>query len=367
MSTPEDVPLKFQTMSFVTLTRYLSGSGEEQTTFRRVISLLLQGMALHAVQGDTADFESFRNDFKHIQTKASEEVPAQELLVAAGAAVQALSDYNQRTTRFIHRQGVELQNMISMLAQTVITIGDVSQRSGQRLMEIEKQMEGASAIEDVQSLKLRLGECLTSLREEAGRQKSDAQSRAAAIERQLENSKDRVGSLLPLAEGTDILGSLRNQDLAEGIDTLTGLPNQAMAEAALHEAAQKPGPRYVVTAVANRIQAVNIRYGNAIGDQVIKALADSIRTHLSGQDLLFRWRGPALVGLIERHESMDGVWTDIRRISGQRLEKTFEVSGRQVLIPISAAWSVIELIPPAADATRSIQTFVAGQAVKDYA
>ena len=354
-------------MSFVTLTRYLTGPGEEQATFRRVISLLLQGMTLHAVQGDTADFESFRDDFNRIQTEASEEVPAQELLVAAGAAVQALSDHNQRTTRFIHRQGVELQNMISMLAQTVITIGDVSQRSSHRLMEIEKQMEGASAIEDVQSLKLRLGECLTSLREEAGRQKSDAQSRAAAIERQLENSRDRVGSLLPVAAGIDTLTRLPDQAMEEGIDTLTGLPNQATAEAAFHEAAQKAGPTYVVTAVVNRIQAVNIRYGNAVGDQVIKALADSIRTHLSGQDLLFRWRGPAIVALIERHETIDAVWTDIRRISGQRLEKTFEVSGRQVLIPISAAWSVIELIPPVADAFRSVQTFVAGQAVKDYA
>jgi diguanylate cyclase (GGDEF)-like protein len=354
-------------MSFVTLTRYLTGPGEEQTTFRRVISLLLQGMALHSVQGDTVDFESFRADFNRIQSKASEETPVQELLVAAGAAVQAFSDHNQRTTRFIHRQGAELQKMISMLAQTVITIGDVSQRSSHRLMEIEKQMEGASAIEDVQSLKLRLGECLTSLREEAGRQKSDAQSKAAAIERQLENSRDRVGNLLPPAEEIDTLTRLPNQAMAEGIDTLTGLPNQAMAEAAFHQALQKPGRRYVVTAVANRIQAVNVRFGNAIGDQVIKALAESIRAHLSGQDLLFRWQGPAVVGLMERHETIDAVWTDIRRISAQRLEKTFDVGGRQVLIPISATWSVIELLPPVTQASRSVQTFVSSQAIKDYA
>jgi diguanylate cyclase (GGDEF)-like protein len=353
-------------MSFVTLTRYLTGPGEEQTTLRRVISLLLQGMALHSVQGDAADFESYRSDFNRIQTKASEEAPAQELLVAAGAAVQAFSDHNQRTTRFIHRQGVELQKMISMLAQTVITIGDVSQRSSRRLMEIEKQMEGASAIEDVQVLKLRLGECLASLRQEVTRQKSEAQSKAAAIERQLETSQDSVGSLLPVAEGIDNL-TPSLLPVEEGIDNLTGLPNQTLAEVALHEAVQKPGRRYVATAVANRIQAVNIRFGNAVGDQVIKALAESIRAHFPSQDLLFRWRGPAVVALIERHETMDAVWTDIRRINAQRLEKTFDVGGRRVLIPISAAWSVIELIPPAAEAARGIQTFIASQAIKDYA
>jgi diguanylate cyclase (GGDEF)-like protein len=338
-------------MSLVTLKRYLAGPDEEQTTFRRVISLLLQGMALHAVQGDAADFEKFRDDFNRIQTNASNETPVQELLVTAGAAVQAFSNHNQCTTRFIRQQGVELQNMISMLTQTVIMIGDVGQRSCQSLKEIEGQLEGASAIEDVQNLKLRLGECLVSLREEAARQKSEAQSKTAAIERQLENTKDRVQGLLPMA--------------AE-LDTITGLPNQAMAEVAFHEAVQKPGRRYVVTAVANRIQAVNIRFGNAIGDQVLKALAESIRAHFPGQDLLFRWQGPAVVALLERRETLEAVRTEIRRISEQRLEKMFDVGGRQVLIPISAAWSVIGLIPPAANASRYVQTFIASQTIKDY-
>ena len=44
----------------------------------------------------------------------------------------------------------------------------------------------------------------------------------------------------------------------------------------------------------------------------------------------------------------------------------FDVGGRQVLIPVTAAWSVFMLIPPVATAVRHIQSFIASQGAGDY-
>jgi hypothetical protein len=98
----------------MTLKRYLARS-ETDSSFRRIISLLIQGMALHTAEGDRADYDKFRKDFERIQAKATQRASAKELFVAAGAANQALADYGYRTTRFIRQQGALLQNMISKL------------------------------------------------------------------------------------------------------------------------------------------------------------------------------------------------------------------------------------------------------------
>ena len=155
-------------MSLTTLKAYLAGT-EEAGMFRRVISLLLQGISLHAVEGDKADYDRFRDDLDRIQSAVTKNSSGQELLVAAGAANQALADYGQRTTRFIRQQGSVLHNMISMLTQTMLSIGAGSENSAEHLRAIEKELAHAVMIEDVQTLKLRLADCLKNLREEVAR------------------------------------------------------------------------------------------------------------------------------------------------------------------------------------------------------
>ena len=81
-----------------------------------------------------------------------------ELLVVMGGALRSMEDYNQRTSKFVRRQSTELQHMVSMLTQTVITIGASSENSVNRLQDIEKSIERTQAIDDIKILKLRLSE-----------------------------------------------------------------------------------------------------------------------------------------------------------------------------------------------------------------
>jgi GGDEF domain-containing protein len=335
----------------VGIKRHLSIS-EEEAAFRRVISLLLNGIATRAVQGDRAEYEAFHGNMQRIQETAGEKAPPDGLLVVAGSAVQALEDYSQQTTKFIRKQGAELQNIISMLTRTVISIGAGSDRSVQRLQEIGHELEGAVELDDVRTLKVRLGDCLDNVREECLRQKTETEALVSALQREIAASQERASAMAH----------------AQDMDPITGLLVQDAAEAAFQEVVRKAGKRYVVTAVVNRMQPITARFGNAVGNQVLRTFKEFFEKQLTPGDRLFRWSGPAVVGLLERAESLETVRTEVRRMLDKPIDnKMFDVGGRQVLIPVSAAWSVFMLIPPAVTASKQIQTFIASQGGRDYA
>src|SRR6266566_1172786 len=122
----------------ISLRKFLLAPNESRgEDLLRVIRLLLQGIAMHAVEGNRQDYESFRADMQKLLTGIGETPLPSELLVATGSVLKGLEEYNQRTTRYVRMQGAELQNMIGMLTRTVAVLGAGSARSVTRLREIE--------------------------------------------------------------------------------------------------------------------------------------------------------------------------------------------------------------------------------------
>lgn len=328
----------------ISFKRYMTAPPDESGAYRRIISLLVQGIGVHAVEGNRDDFDRFRADLDHIQA-ATADAAVDQQLVSAGSAIQALKDYNQRTTRYLRLQSAELQNMVSMLTQTVVTIGSGSQNAVQRLQEIGKQLEHASLIEDVQKLKVRMGDCLETVREETSRQKTEGVALTQALTQQVERSQHRVAAI-------------HNPEVDGG----TGLPKRATAELAFQEALESPGRKFVVTVVAQRLHAISGRYGFAIGDRVLDAMNQHFKAHLSSTDRMFRWAGPAIVAVLQREESLEHVRTEIRRIAEERLEQMFDVGGRSVSIRVSPGWSVIPLEGTLHEVCLQVDAFVTSQA-----
>lgn len=303
-------------------------------------------MAVHAVEGDSVDYENFRQDFERIQAQATQHASARELLILAGAANQALAGYGYRTTRFIRQQGALLQNMIAMLTQTVISIGVGSEKSADYLQQIERELARAVAIEDVQQVKLRLAACLEKLREEATRQRVETEANAAQIREQLQRAQDCIQETVASADR---------------IDLVTGLRTQAAANAAFEQALAIPGQRYVAVLIVRRMQSISSRFGYAVGDLILKMILEQLRQSLSASDQLFRWSRPAFVALLERDASIEAVRSEIGRLASKTFENMIEIGGRSVLIPVTASWFVIPLTAPSSQISKDIEKFVASQ------
>jgi GGDEF domain-containing protein len=113
--------------------------------------------------------------------------------------------------------------------------------------------------------------------------------------------------------------------------------------------------------VVNRIQPINARFGRAAGDRILARFKKYIEAQLGASDQLFRWAGPAVVVVMERPQTADQVRALVKRMFDTPVQETLELGTRSVLIPISAAWSVMMLTSTPDALEKEIDAFIASQ------
>lgn len=266
----------------------------------------------------------------------------------AGSAIRAMEEYNLRVSRNLRARQIELQSIVAMLTESLTCIASASERSASRLHNIEKQLERASDIEDVRALKLRLAECLEELRDERNRQQEENHKHVAGLTSGLERSRRALTT---------------TREHGTGLDPLTGLPERGEAERIMIEAMAEGRSVFAAIFVVDRVASINTRYGYAAGDQVILMMCQRLAQGFSVSDVLFRWTGPAFLLLLEREEAAIQVRSELARAVGMRMEKTLQIGGRTVLLPVTATWAVFPLSEERSveQLIHKIDSFVAGR------
>ncbi len=325
-------------MALVSIKRLLAKS-EEDAAYRRVISMLLEGVSTHALPLDREACRDFRRRIGEIRQSMAVETAVETLLGNAGAAVQVIGDYARETSRMVKAQGAEMQDMITMLARTVVDIGGVSGRAVARLQKIGDELEHAAAVEDVFTLKARLQDCLSAIREAAKQQKAESDHMVRALRQEI--------------------------SCKQGLDPITELPSEIAAQGQFLSALRTGEQKHVAVFVLGSARHINLRFGRAAGDDVVRALKKYLAGQLESGDRMFRWSGPAIVALLASTEPFERVRARLKRFLDKPIERTFDVNGRSVLIPLTVAWSVFALSPPLADIHRQIHDFIAGQGYRD--
>jgi GGDEF domain-containing protein len=315
------------------------------TGMRRVVGLLMQGIALHAVEGDPLEHQKFRQDMHMLLEEIEANPSIDNLLVHTGSALKALEDYNHRTTRHLRMQGAELQHMIAMLTRTVAALGSGSEKAVGRLQEIEGKLEGASVIEDVRALKLRMGECLEGIRAEAARHKIESAHTTATLAEEIQSTQRRIHAA----------------GVRPVLDPSTGLPARSAAIAAMEDAAHASKPAYVALFIVDRVAPINARLGYAAGDQVLNFYLEELRHKLPPSDRLFRWSGPAFLALFDRPEPMEKVREQLRFAVPGKLERTVKLSNRSALVSVSATWTVFSIAVPLEGVIERLDGFLSSQ------
>ncbi len=339
-------------MASVNIKPFLAQPDEEspywsdaEAACRKVISMLLEGIATYALDLDRDARQSFRERIGEIHRRMSSEAPVETLLQDAGKAVQAIGDYARQSTRLIQNQGAEMQSMIALLARTIADIGGVGGRGVARLRKVGDDLERVAAVLGVSTLNTRLRECLGDIRTETKKQEAESERMVQALRREISRRQEGWRSL--------------------GLDPVTDLPSELVAQAQLLSALRSGGQQHIAVFVLDSTQRINLPFGRAAGDEVVRALKQYLAGHLASSDRMFRWSGPAIVASLASTESFERVHARFSRFLGKPIERTFEVNGRPVSIPLSVAWSIFPLSQPLADLNRQINDFIASQGCRD--
>ncbi|MGH9658970.1 MAG: diguanylate cyclase domain-containing protein [Bryobacteraceae bacterium] len=307
----------------------------------RMCQLLLEGIGIHAVEGDEEDYRRFQTDLRQLEQSMSHTPSHDDLFLAAGAAIKAMEDYNRSTTRFVRIRSNELQKMVGMLSQTIVSVATCGERSLSRLQDIEKQIERAAAVEDIQALKLKLSACLESVREEVVEQRKESNAFVEGLTKELVQVKERTQPRLSME-----------------IDRLTGFPTRPKAEEEIAAACGEGNSSFLAVFAVNRLGPVNARFGFAVGDQIIQVFADHLKKQFPAGDFVCRWSGGAFVAVIQRDGPLSAVRAEVARISASPLDTNVHLRGRIVPLPVTARSIVFSLGDiEATEAERRVEQF----------
>lgn len=336
-------------MALISIKRYLDLPSAD--AYQRMLEVVVDTVTEHPVDIDHAECERFKSEVAKIQQRFGADATGEQFSMAVEGISQELERHNRSVSNLVHRQGSELQSMVSMLAQTIKSLGSGSEISAKNLDNIAVQLKRSSALEDIYQLRLRLGECLKSVRDEATRQRAESESTLQVMKHELAASQQRLSH-----HGIEI-----------DIDRVTGFSGRSAAEVAIHEAIHAPEPRYIVVAVLGRMESINARFGYAVGDEVLCEFAARVAGRLCSRAAFYRWSGPTILGILQRSEPIHAIRTEVGRVIEVPISKSLVSGAQNAFITTSAASMVLPVAPPAADIIARIDSFVAAQIPAEFA
>ena len=127
------------------------------------------------------------------------------------------------------------------------------------------------------------------------------------------------------------------------LDPVTGLPGESEARRNIAACALQDTVHVVVFAL-RQIQQARARFGNGIGDQLIHFASQSLANRLSAPwaaDGLYRWRGAAVVMLVQNPCDIAEVATEVRNVGAIPMNFHFETRSRNAYIPLRIAATVV--------------------------
>lgn len=303
---------------------------ENLDEFGRALTLLMEGIALHAVRTPGLDSETLLMQVREVDEDFVIYPNGANALLAASGANQAMQEYNKAVERQLKGLGDELRAMITMFVGTLIRLSPMSERAGFDLQSAHTRVADASRLEDFHLLRAQFEETLRLLESE------HAHHRA-------------------MQSG---LGPGQHEDI------VTGLPGRVAAEDYIAKISKEAANVYMACFVVERVEMFNDHYGYAVGDQILRLFTQKATSTLTPQDRMFRWHGNVFVAVLQRDGSIEKLQSELLRSThALRSEHAVNLKDRSVILPVSAVSTLIPVTQGAGidSAVRALDEFTRKQ------
>jgi GGDEF domain-containing protein len=286
----------------------------------QMVRVLLDAMATRMVRGKEADLRSLRRALSGLARQMERPQPAMTMLGISSDAVEALETYCQRTSDYLREQHEERQSMIAMLTDTVAELSGQTDASVARLQTIEKQVERASEIDDMRTLRANLATSLQSLRDAAAQQRSSAVATVARLQSQIALAQSRIP-----------------EDLKASV---TSHPDIDVIPEASDEPVESLPASYVADFKLQRAEHVANRFGEAAKTQMLSLIAAQLKTLLGPNDRLLRWKGTSFVMFINSTEGIQDIRARLAETVATTGQQYIEVGRKSALLSVGVDWIV---------------------------
>jgi diguanylate cyclase (GGDEF)-like protein len=322
---------------------------DEDASYVRALSLLLQGIELHTLEHNPEDYECFQAELSGVQRGLFPKISIPWMFVLVGRAIKALEEYSRRTAGRLRAQFTELQSITSTLSNAITSMVSASEASLARLRAIQTLLSAAERMDDLRLVKKHLCDCLNDM--------------AADVQEHRHNSVDGGARL---AEGAQELeNSIHRAQRRVASDPVTGLPARAEAEAALSQIAATGDAAVAVVLTLKRLKQMNSRFGHGVGDSLLAKLSTYLQSGASLGAGPYRWSGPALMAIITRNVSFDRIRHEIGGLVADMPEYQIAVGERMVTILASVGWAVLPVTGAVDKLVRELDEFVVSQNLED--
>ena len=281
-------------------------------SLNRIISVLLQGISLHSFCYDEVEFGRFQRSLRKLRVEVELVDDDDSAMILAGSAIRTLEEHSAALEKTIASRQNDLEAAMALLSDSLLTVSSVGETLALELKESERDIALARQPGDAVVARERLTRCLEDIRIRVLRRNDAA--------------------------------PLSSQTYAENeIDAVTGLPDSRKAVDAIVAAWDRRDEYLAAVFAVRRLDAINTRFGFQAGDEVLRAISDQLATVFARNHVLFRWRGPYLVALIDRKSAESRVTPELQRLASTRLQHTLAMKDREVLLSVSLVWALVPL------------------------
>ena len=305
-------------------------------TWHKAVLVILEGVSLFAYNYDTVECGAFRAKIGAIRTRFERARNSDEVLELSGSAIRSMESYSAAAEKFECSRVKHLKDTVGILTDSLLQAANGSSESSKRLSRLRTEIEAISGLNNLAAMNTRLRNCLEGVRDEISRQNEHH----AQIQKELRR-------LTTLESG------------APDVDPGTGLPGAGAGMQAVRELISGGRSGRLLAFALDRLEAINLRYGFAVGDQILLIFAQHLGQRLQPGENLFRWRGPCFVMLSDRPVPDSVAAAEAARTSATRLEYSVQSTDREITIRIISSWTVVPISPgsSADDVLRKIDEF----------
>lgn len=291
--------------------RQVAGQKDPRTeALNRVISMLLQGLALHSYCQNDEEFSAFQKRIRNLREEIARVDDEDTGLLVVGSAVR--TDRGESSDRELTPRQKDLEAAISMISESLLSVARTPDAQAVALRQSEHDVITARQPDEIVAAAVKLASCLEGIRTQILRR-------------------------------NDALLTPSQHYTPSDIDSVTGLPDARQALDAL-SAAWKHRKRYCAAVFGvRRLDAINARFGFQAGDDVLRIVTQHLAEYFARDYLLFRWRGPCVLCIMEKRMPMALIAAEVKRVASMRLQQAMTMKNRDAIVAISMSCALISL------------------------